>query len=696
MCKTTTGTQTANNDRYRMIERGSSPGGSGGSSPPDPEASAPAPLFGMPDYVPQYTFIAQASPQDNGFIELANRYHENAGLAPKTVTSIEHLLDLLNNPSETGTGIINRIRIVSHIFVDSQNLIQPTNLLIPFVENGTRLSLKRHFEGFARNRIAALKAMMSFEVAVPLVETTYYMHRGAVAPILNHLRSSQAAIINQIPTDASGEPSGDFLDFIKIAASQWALQQNVLTNAAAVTAANNGYDVLLADVASRLQNNPLNQGQLTTLKTAIVGLGNSVTLNSALPARPADYATNVTATLVSTNGNAFQTKLIQARQRFNRNSKIDIRGCQVGRDQDFLRAIQQFFGTSDTVRPTVSGPRWFQHFNEIGHITGLTNNAGVVGLYNSGFSPYSATQVRQQFENWATAFGITQAHLTFWQTTLALGALAFCRLQWQANIPEARIPIHRLNRIRSTGFTDVFAAIANVLLFNTNLPSTAQISAMNALLPNLAAWISQLDTAIPGTATPAQLATRFTEFKTIYEAVDRRFGSGGGVSAAQRVIPATAPSPLTVAILSGYQTQLKTFIDSNTNSKFQPVQRYLTTAIAQVQGNPAKMRYYLGLGLPFLLYNPAATNANHNLLIALTDTSGAAANRRQNDAIKYWIRAQWQGNIPSGLGATATFAQSRHTPWLVENRQATTGLSTPPFVVSPTTEYHAKIVIVPA
>jgi hypothetical protein len=696
MGKTSKGTQTANQDRVRRILRAGTPGGpGGGGAVPDQEANAPAALFGIPDHVPQYTFIAQASPADNGFIALANRFHENSGLGPKTVTSIEQILDLLNNPSETGTGIINRIRIVSHLFVDSQNLILPTNLLIPFVANSTRLSLRRHFEGFAGNQIDALKSMMTFEVAGPPVETTYYIHQGSVGPILGALRSSQAAIINQIPTDAFGEPTGDFLELIKLAASKWALQQNVITNAAVAGAANNGYDVLLADVILRLRNNPLTETQLTTLRNLIIGLGNSLGLSFAAPARPNDYATNITATLTATAGNAFQTKLNQARQRFNRNSKVDIRGCQVGRDPAFLQAIQRFFGTSETVRPSVSGPRWFQHFNQIGNITGLTNNARVLTLYNSGFSPYSAVQTRQQFEAWATAFGITEAHLTFWRSTLALDALAFCRLQWQATVPAAKIPIARLARIQAAGFTDVFSALANVLLSGTNLPTTAQLNAMSPLLSNLATWIPQLDGEIADGSTATQLTDRFIQFKTIYEAVDRRF-SGRGPSAALRVIPATAPAALTVAMLRGYQTQLRAFIDSNANSKFQPAKRYLTTALNQVQDNPAKMRYFLGLGLPFLLYDPAATNANLNTLVVLTDNSGPADSRRQNDAIKYWIRAQWQGNIPSGLGAGTTFNNSRHTPWLVENRQATTGLSTPPFVVSPTTEYHNQIVTVPA
>jgi hypothetical protein len=699
MGSTTKGTQTASQDRVRQIQPNSSSGGGGtpggGGSTPDPEASTAAPLFGQPDYAPQITFIAQASPTDNGFIALANEFHQNSGLAPKTVSSIEEIIDILNNPSLSGSGVINRMRIVSHVFFDDQNLVSPTNMMIRFLSGGTRLALKRHFNGFAGTNAEALRSMMTFEVPGSPITTTLYIHHSAVAPILSALPSSLASIISQIPTDLAGEPMGDFLDFIKLAASKWALQQGAINNVDAATAAQNGYDFLLADVIGRLRNNPLTEAQLNTLKNAIINLGSGVIASTATPNNPQNYAMNVNAALAAVQGNAFRTKLNQARQRFNRNSKIDIRGCQVGRDQEFLQAIQRFFGTNATVRPAVSGPRWFQYFNAISNITGLNNNNRVSQLYNSGFAPYTATQTRQQFGPWATAFGITDAHITFWQTTFSLSAVEFCRLQWRSNIPATPIPIARLQEITTTGFSDVFARIANVFLVTTNLPTTAQVTAIDEIQPNLNTWSTQLNATIENSATAPQLTQHFNHLKTIYEAVDRRFTGRNRPTAAQRVIPATVPTRLTAQDVRTLRDQLKTFIDTNTNSKLQPAKRFLNAVLAQVQDAPAKMRYFLGLGLPFLLYNPAATNSSHNILIAFTDTTGPAASRRQNDAIKYWIRSQWRGMIPSGLGANTTFDASRETPWLVENRQSGNALNTPPFVVSPTPEYQDKIVTEP-
>ena len=211
-----------------------------------------------------------------------------------------------------------------------------------------------------------------------------------------------------------------------ICASKWALSRGAIPDAGQTAAIQQAYDVLLADTVSRISST-IPAPQLTTLSNAITGFGNSHSVTHQTPFNPAEYAQNVSAAVAAINGNAFTTKLNAARQRFNQNSKIDIRGCQVGRDPDFLSAIQSFFGTNATVRPAVSGPRWFQHFNTIGNITGLNSNARVVGLHGSGFPPYSASRVLQFLDNWAAAFGITDAHLTFWRQSFALNILSFCR-----------------------------------------------------------------------------------------------------------------------------------------------------------------------------------------------------------------------------------------------------------------------------
>lgn len=691
MCKTTKGTQAAANGGVINVPPNTVPGGNGGPGPGvDPETSTDQPIFGLPDYAPQLTLIAQASPTDNGFIALANQFHQNSGLNPVTISSIEEVVDILDDSTRSGTGVINRLRIVSHVFFDSSGLQQPINMMLPFLSGGVRPALKRHFTGFAGTRINALKAMMTFEVNT-FTNTTHFIYRDPASTIISYLRPAQNTILNLVPTDALGEPTGEFNDFFLICGSKWALAENAITSSSQTSTINQAYDILLEDIISRLRNT-VSEPQLQTLVAASTGLGSNHVLNFQTPHNPANYAQNLSAAITAINGNAFQTKLNRVRARFNQNSKIDIRGCQVGRDTEFLQAIQSFFGTSQTVRPAVSGPRWFQHFNPIGNITGLNSNARVVTLNNTGFSPYSATQVTQALNSWCTGFGITDAHLTFWRQTFSLDVFAFCALGWKTSIPATRIPVTRLQAINSASFAELFGKLASIFLVTAaNTPTAANITSVNASLSNVGTWSAQLNATIESTATQPQLTAHFNNFKTIYEGVDDRFTGTSSPTTGQRIIPATAPASLTPAVIRDFQTALKTFIDTHARSRFRPFKRFINAALTNTQDGPAKMRYFLCLGLPFLLYDPLANNSNVNIIIAYQD-GAAVTNRRQNEAIKYWIRSQWRGIIPANLGDGTTFDGSRQTPWLVENHQPGANLTLAPFVVSPTNEFQDKIV----
>ncbi|MCI0428830.1 MAG: GPI inositol-deacylase [Nitrospiraceae bacterium] len=70
----------------------------------------PLPLDGVPEHVPDLTFIVEARIQNDRFMEAANTYHTNCGLRPVTIRSIEHLVTLLS----TAPAHIGRMRIVTH------------------------------------------------------------------------------------------------------------------------------------------------------------------------------------------------------------------------------------------------------------------------------------------------------------------------------------------------------------------------------------------------------------------------------------------------------------------------------------------------------------------------------------------------------------------------------------------------------
>jgi hypothetical protein len=689
MCKSTLRTRSASQARLLDIDPNAPGVVGGGGGGVNAEAGLPGPLIGSPDFAPQHTFIAQASPSDNGFIANALAFHTSSGMNPHTIQSIQQILDLLDTPAETGAGIINRIRIVTHVFFDPSGHGDPTNMMRPFLTGGVRPTLKRHFDGFAGTRIDALKAMMTFEVT-NFANTTHYVNADTGAAIMGFLRPAQNAIVNLIPTDGLGELSADFNDFFRLSGSLWALTRGVIANAGLKTNLEQAYGILLSDVMPRLSPT-LTQPQAATLRDAVAALGNSQTLHSQTPFAPVDYNQNLTAALDVVGNNNYFEKLARVRQRFTRNSKIDIRGCQVGRDPEFLHAVRKFFGTNANVRPAVSGPMWFQFFNAIGTVT-ARQNSHVAGLHNSGNGPYTGPQLQAHFDTWATGFGITAAHVTFWQTTLNSNALAFCAFLWRATLPATTIPVTRIQALAAADFNAVMNFIARTFLVpNADIPNAAAMTSAGPLAVDAAVTSAQLAAPVADAATAPQLATLFNQLKALYERVDNRIGTGSPPSAAQRVIPSAQPAALTPVIMRAFQAALAAFIDTHANSRLRPVKRLMAAARANTLDAPARMRYFLGLGLPFLAFSTAPNApANHNFLVAFEDMTGT--DHRENDAVKYWIRAHWQGIIPAGLGAGATFSASMHAPWLAEFHQPGAGLTLPPFVISPTDQFHAKIV----
>jgi hypothetical protein len=512
--------------------------------------------------------------------------------------------------------------------------------------------------------------------------------KGGGASIMGKLRPAHNAILNLIQVDPLGELSADFEDFFKVCGSLWALNRNVITNAAFKANLQQAYGILLADVMTRLTA-PLSPAQLTTLKDATIALAAGTIQTVTPPTRTTppnqrpDYEINLAAALAVFSDNVFADKLARVRQRFNQHSKIDIRGCQVGKDIEFLRGVRKFFGTNANVRPAVSGPRWFQFFNAIGTVT-ARQNSHVAGLHNSGNGPYTGPQLQAHFDTWATGFGVTAAHLTFWQTTLNSNALAFCAFLWRAALPATSIPVTRLKALATADFKAVMNFIARTFLVpNADVLNAAALTSAGPLAVDAAVTSEQLAAPVADGATAPQMTALFNQLKALYERVDNRVGTGSPPNAAQRVIPSAQPAVLTPVIMRAFQAALAAFIDTHANSRLRPVKRLIAAARTNTLDAPARMRYFLGLGLPFLAFSTAPNApANHNFLVAFEDMTG-----------KYWIRAHWRGIIPAGLGAGTTFAASLHSPWLAEKHQPPNApLTLAPFVISPTTEFQDQIV----
>ena len=693
---TTRRNQTGNTTALQRIppNTAGAGGGAGGGATnrPAPAPTGPAPLIGAPEFLPQHTFISVALEGDNGFIANATRFHTNVGLDPDSVGSIEQILELLADAGETGTGLLDRIRIVSHFFHPGPgHPDQPSNMGINFLTHGGRGALKRHFEGFAQSSIAGLRALVTWEGRIGGTTVTTLTLVTSENEVLVELRShGQAAVVDAVFPPLA-PPSDNKIEFVKLHASKWGMAHNspALPNALR-TDLDSAYDLILADLRTRLGQPPDNVAapQLDALAAAIAGLGQIPGAPFVNPGADDRYADNVHAGLAAFAGDSFRNKLLAVRPRFDRFTTIDIRGCQAGADVPYLQAVQAFFGRSSTVRPVVTAPNLFQFFNQIPEVTrwGTTPQAAAQGLNNlftSGFAPHhSPASLQSQFADWADAFGITDAHLTFWRTTFQLPALEFCRLQWRSNIPARRVTIPRLDALPGAGLADVFTRLSDIFFVRASRrPTAAQIAEITPHLGSLATWAAQLAQPI----NAAGLATHFGNYKTIYEAVDARMP--GFMNSPQRVIPAAQPPGLTAQQTENLRNNLSTFIQTNDNSIFKPVRVWEAEALSMTQGAPARMRYFLALGLVFQLAHDTSTSLDAQRIVVYDDRRSPGT---KDEAIRHWMRAAWRGVAPPTIAPSVSYELGRDSAWLVVGREQG------PSHVCPHQTYMDHIVVEPA
>lgn len=662
----------------------------GATNRPAPSPTGPAPLIGAPEFLPQHTFISVAMPGDNGFIANATSFHTNVGLNTNSVGSIEEVLELLANAGQTGTGPLDRIRIVSHFFLpDPGEQDRPSNMGVNFLRNGGRGALQRYFEGFAQSSIAGLRALVTLEIKGG--GTTLSLLVSSETDVLNELRShGQAAAVDAV-FPPSAPPSDNKIEFVKLHASKWLMAHGSPALPSALrTDLNSAYDLILADLRTRLGQAPdsVTAAQLDALAAAIAGLGSIPDKEFVDPGADARYAANVRAGLAAFAGDSFRNKLLAVRPRFDRFTTIDIRGCRAGDDLPYLQAVQAFFGRSNTVRPVVTGPNLFQRFNKIAALGpwGPTPQAAaqvLTNLHASGLPPHhSPASLQSQFAAWADAFGITDAHLTFWRTTFQLPALEFCRLQWRGNIPARRVTIPRLDALPAAGLADLLSRLSDIFFVReSKRPTAAQIAKVTPHLGSLATWSAQLAEPINGAA----LATHFSNYKAIYEAADARMP--GFMTSPQRVIPATQPPGLTAQQTETLRNNLRTFLQANDNSIFKPIRVWGAEAFSMTQGAAARMRYFLALGLVFQLAHDTSTNFEAQRIVTYDDKRSPGT---KDEAIRHWMRAAWRGVAPPTIAANLSFDLGRHSAWLVEGREQG------PSNVCPHQTYMDHIVVQPA
>jgi hypothetical protein len=565
---------------------------------------------------------------------------------------------------------------------------------ISFLNNGGRGALKRMFEGFAQSSIAGLRGMLTFDLTNGRSPLTIFASSEDV--VLSALRGAgQGAVVDPV-FPAMGTPSDNKIDFVKLHAAKWMLvhRPDSLASATLRTNLATAYDILIADLRTRLSGAPDNvtTAQSDALGTAIAALGTIPGASFASPPNEARYAANVSAALVAVAGDSFRNKLLAIRPRFDRFTTVDIRGCRAGTDTAYLAAVQAFFGRSGTVRPVVTAPDLFQFFNRVIPVApfGTTPQAAAQVLNSlhtsgvpaqSGSPAHSAASLRSQFVTWADGFGITVAHLTFWRTTFQLPALEFCRLQWPGNIPVRRVVIPRLDALPGADFADLLTRLSDIFFVRASKrPSATDLGKVTPRLGNLDTWSTQL--AQPVNA--ADLLTHFNNYKAIYEAVEARMP--GFMNSPQRIIPRTPPAGLDAQQTQAFRTALVDFIQTSANSIFAPVRIWQAEALLMTQGDAARMRYFLALGLVFQLADQTSTSLGAQRMVLYDDRRSPGT---KDEAIRHWMRSAWRGVAPPTIAPDLAYELAQHSAWLVVDGHHNRG----PSNVCPHPDYMAHIVV---
>lgn len=312
--------------------------------------------FGEPENVPDVTYISTQGAQR--FLNEAVAYHQAWGLSPVRITSVEALVDDLAR----GTSRLGRIRIVLHA--------AEIGIYSSLFTGEPRLSLQAaRLEAYAQSDIAGLTHDIG---------TWVNMTPSLINAILTHLRSAHPGMLTPFGIETSGTPTGTLATMFQRATELYALTRaRTPANASQADPIIAGLNTLLADLRQRLQTEAnITAAQAQALQTAIQdavaasGWTFSFTFSGTQSQQVAQASRAI--------GAGFRDKLNRARQRFDRDSWIDIRGCNVGTNSDYLRAVSRFFGRADAL-PHVSGPDWYQVFPRLVAET-LRNDAAIDAL----------------------------------------------------------------------------------------------------------------------------------------------------------------------------------------------------------------------------------------------------------------------------------------------------------------------------
>jgi hypothetical protein len=638
--------------------------GGPGTSTPGGGTTAPAgpqPFDGVPEHVPNLTFIVRARVTPDGFIDPANTYHRNCGLAPSAISSFENLLSQL----AASSGHIGRMRIVSHA--------HPNAILVAMFEGLNVFQINEEWlNGFAQSDVAGLRSILDVT----------HVFSWRTGPIRAHIQANNAALLTPFGTN----PPAALDEVLRFAADIALVNLGLVTRGGA--ALNNARRAILRRAltfqAIAAAGPLLTAGATQPQVNALVNFVSGMTLQELGPTSASyDFGTGtldqfaIADAALNALGRTFRADLNAARARFDSRSFIDIRGCRAGDTESYLQAVQRFFGRTENL-PTVSAPRWFQFFGRC-PAERPQNNAAIRTFLTTG--PDAAVN-RDGFDDWISRTRVDPLHKDFWRDLLSGNAVAFCRLTWRANIPplHAQFRTPGLSNFNTLSFRDTLTRIVDLFRVTSSVPAGAALNTLETFVNGqLATWAPHL-LAVANTTTPApQLQTLYTQLKTINDALG------------QSIVPAT-PSPLRATDISGYQTALVAFLDAN---QLAPARQFMNAVKARIDdaADPGLRYYILQIGLPVFIFAKREEERAGHIINVQRNRLVVLRGPNEDEAYRQWPPLLWVEALPPGnrFGTIrVTDADACHLQMMVESDQ----VGQTPVETCPHPDYMDKVRVV--
>jgi hypothetical protein len=634
MCSSTTPKTKAASNAVKSASTITKPAlGSAGAGGAGGAGATPPITFGGPkEHVPQLTFIVQPRVAGDDYLAGATTYHTNCGLQPREIHSFDHMLDML----ATDTSALQRIRIVSHA--------SGVDLLVPMfgqtlVQND-RHTLKEQLIAFADSDELGLLGLVDLGIG-----NNYYAL--ILTDVADMLRTVNAPVLAPFALDQHGTPSGDLKRLIEYGCDYCFVNGNLFKKNNGALAPNEKTGLLKA--LNSLMNG---RGKLVVGKTFgahTVTSGDVSALITLLKARSLSDLGLTTADAINNTmaadevnryllaGNAadavdagFRSKLTKVRARFSKNSFIDIRGCRIGGDKDYMRAVQTFMGQPDNV-PQVTGPQWYQAFAFTNSYDHPNSVAQINALLHT--NPAAAT-IRDGFAAWLTMTGMNPGHKKIWSDILAGPAAKFSLPDWKNTLPDLPVATPAITPFKAMNFTDTVTATAN--FFNVPAaakPNASQLStAATFVTSKLTGWGPNLF-FVTDASTPAPKLT------DLYNAL-----KGINTDLGQSIVPGAPPSPLKPTDITGWQTQLAASIDAN---QLAPIKTFMTAVKARIDdaNDPGMYYYALQTGMPVFIFAPTELVNDHK--VNITNHRLVVWDAVADAAYRLWPPLLWAEPLPA-------------------------------------------------